>query len=320
LTIKAIQFGGNTTSLAKIFGQKDTKGNYAFINCNPKSLDDCKKIINNIIDYAQDDFLQNVDTNKPETMYNFGSHVEKFSSIGVEVEAPEFSLRTQESQQWAVENFNEDSKSLDFLKAYMKSPIFKFWSQKDLGYFKLVVDQYEKILEIYWSSQILIACYDKRADLECGNAVDKIKQEHLKLDHDLVPKLRQIYMGEASTDNKILTLIPAHKNITLSEDSAVCGDFVMYDFDQNKFFVNGYCTADFNSRPTCNIINQEFLIQCQNESGTNSPANMWVKRVFATDKEGIPGQFGGSNFVKSVPEKGYNTVWVKYTDWNSIPI
>ena len=322
LTIRAIQFGGNTTSLGRIFGQPDTKGNYAIAACGPSDLDSCSLIISNIITYAQKDFTTSVDVSKPETLYNFASHSEPYQSYGINLEVPALSPSLLEAQSYAFSTFKEKQNALSFLKGYSSLPTFSYWDEKDLGYFKRVLAEHETAVSLFQSSPILRACFDKRMNEECVPVINALKGQLQYMDNKLVPKLRNIFIGQAGDEN-IITLIPAKNNIVFQENSnKVYGTFFIYFLAGNLFNLSGACKVDMNEKPVFDELDPGFNVQCSNKEGTGNALgpNFWVRRVFFTPPEGVAGLVGWNNYIKPVPPKGYNTIFIRRSDWESIPI
>lgn len=322
LYIKALQLGGDTSSLAKIFGQPDTKGNYAAANCTPTNLDACSNIINSIIKYSQEEFTTSINPEKPDTLYTFGYHTESFESLGIYIETFPLPKAVIDAQKLVKELFIEKTEALLFLNAYSALPSFKFWDEKDLAYFNSVKIEHELALRLFEQEKISIACFDKNMEEECLPALQSLQDKFNTFDNLLVAKLRNIFIGEAYEDLQI-TLIPAKNDIVFNPDTnEVYGTFFAMYFKHSLINISGLCKVDMSPTPVFKEINQEFHVECNNKDHS-FPAfgtNLWVKRVYPTAKEGVTGAIGWDGYTKPIPPSGYNTIFVRRTDWESIPI
>jgi hypothetical protein len=318
--VRGLQLGGNTTSLANIFGKPDTKGDYAIISCGKDNVDACNKIVDAIIDYAQNDFMSSFSTTKTDQLYNFASHLEKFSDIGVPIDNQELKPETIAAQQSAIDLYMEDRRSFEFLNAYMNSQLFQYWRQENIGYFKTVVEQYQLALSSYGENKILSSCFDSNPDDFCVSAVGKVKVYHDTIDSEkLVLRLRQVYFITTS-EGLELTMVGTDQVAPLNPLSELDGNFLFYHMKANKFSL-GNCWLDLFKNPTPNPYHdQSFYGKCANAKDDFIGANFYIKRTFLSTPDKIVGLCGWDDHEAPVYPDGGSCYALKKTTWNDMPI
>jgi hypothetical protein len=319
-TIRALQIGGNTTTIASIFGMTDLVDNYAVINCVVANITACSPIINRIINYSQNDFMNSFNQSNGAEMHHFGSHVETYESIGLDIKIPEFKPETVLAQKFAIDTISEDKKSLEFLNAYMNSPLFKFWKDSSATAFKSVVEQYKNAIDSFSENKIMISCYGANPDDLCVAVVDKVKEVHSTLDSEkLVQRLKQIYYIETSEGLEI-SMIPIDEVALLDPKNELEGNFVFYHRKLNKFSP-GVCWLNFFANPVPNPDrDRNYFGKCANEADSFIGANFYIVRTFFTIDEKITGICGWDKHESPMYPDGGNCRMFKRTSWNDIPL
>jgi hypothetical protein len=193
LVIKAMQLGGDATKLALIFGKSGDDGNYNVTSCTAQNIASCDKIINQVVDYAQNTLANSVDFKKSDGLYTFSYVDTPYKKIGIKAELPALTLAEQKANAYIADSIIQDRKMLDYLQSYQRQ-IFHYYDDSSQSSMMMLlkpqtvdlmgqaVKAYDSMIHEYDKYDIIDSCYGDTLNLEhkCLSAADHIKELHDK--------------------------------------------------------------------------------------------------------------------------------------------
>ncbi|MGF1739780.1 hypothetical protein L4C34_01640 [Vibrio profundum] len=125
ISVLAYQEGGDPTRLANIF-KLDTKGHYYITTCSLDNLDACTSAIDGFIDYAKNDFpnqLSVKDGKVEGSAYPVDFHYENYTTFGVDAGKPVTSPEIVAARNKLGELLYKTEENLDFVTHYLHSVV-----------------------------------------------------------------------------------------------------------------------------------------------------------------------------------------------------
>lgn len=182
ITVKALQLGGDATKLANAFGKPGPDGNYNVKKCTMQDVNSCANMINDIINYARNDFATSVNFKDAESLYTFATNEMLYEDLGIQAHLPDLTPAEQEANQYLNDTITHDRTMLQYLQAYQRQnmmskvdPITKDWLRK-------ATEQYEDMIKEYDNYNIINSCYGDTTNLDklCVDAENHVKDLHKK--------------------------------------------------------------------------------------------------------------------------------------------
>ncbi|WP_186645563.1 hypothetical protein [Fluviispira vulneris] len=193
LSVKAIQNGGDPSKLAQIFGKPSETG-YPISNCSKENIQECNKIIDNIISYAQGEFQNGLDLSNPQSLYYFNPSSEKYSTFGINYIPENLSPLTKSAIAKLTKQYQSDFEDKIYLSKYISYLISKPELRPIIpvalpGEIKTLESKIEQLME--HSSNALTYCFNEEANHKCPAFVEEVNIAHQQFANE--GNLRKIY-------------------------------------------------------------------------------------------------------------------------------
>jgi len=243
LSVKALQNGGDPSKLANVFGKPLEGGSFAISKCGKYDIDSCSRIIDGIIEYAQDDFQKGLDIKNPSSVYYYNPVVERYSTYGVNYNYVNISPEIRKKINYLINRVQTDLENKKYLLKYIsylraQPEIYKYVPVDLIGDINLLIRNYDKILDL--NSNVISNCFNANVNEKCSEFVQKIKQEHKEFDQKYLKKVYAlktiILVGTKYTNTDYLFLpINIDNNVPLVDlefganplDLGISGDFLV---------------------------------------------------------------------------------------------
>ncbi|WP_062267852.1 hypothetical protein [Endozoicomonas arenosclerae] len=124
--IMAIQLGGTPQSLAKLFTGKDKNDEYYVTSCELKNLDKCKRLVEQVIDYAANDFSAQVTAAEASGSNPVQYTYRSYSDFGLKVGPSLVSEEVQKARVQLEKKYKETRRVLQQVRRILESPYEKF--------------------------------------------------------------------------------------------------------------------------------------------------------------------------------------------------
>ncbi len=321
LVVKALQLGGDTTKLARIFGKPGPDGSYNVTKCVMQQVDYCSKLIDNIVSYAQNDFEPSVDYTDEKKSYTFAYGTTKFEELGIKAHLPELTTAEQEANQYLATTITQDRRMLQYITAYQQQTqtnaggIPQDYSMMDNvdSMTKILLPKiqysYQAMIDEYTNYGIIDSCYGDTNNLEakCISAANHVKNMHLQNQKykDFANNLANTVV--VYTPTALFRYVPRNVNsfCKVTNGKHECyGEFAQF---ADKYPISDGCSYCFHNTVLCDIdttlnasyLNSEQSLKCVGTKFGN--LNIFVKKdnpnnfetgIWGIYKNGQPEYYG----------------------------
>jgi hypothetical protein len=182
ITVKALQLGGDATKLANVFGKPGPDGNYNVKKCTMQDVNSCANMINDIINYARNDFASSVNFKDGESLYTFATNEMLYEDLGIQAHLPDLNSAEQEANQYLNDTITHDRTMLQYLQTYQRQSMMSKVDAITKDWLRKTTEQYEAMIKEYDKYNIIDSCYGDTNNLEqrCVDAANHVKSMHIK--------------------------------------------------------------------------------------------------------------------------------------------
>ncbi len=260
LSVKALQNGGDPSKLAQIFGQP-IEGSFAVSKCGKDDIQSCSKIIDGIIEYAQDEFQKGLDIKNPDAIYYYNPVAESYSTYGIGYDLVNLSPQIRENINYLIKRVQTDLENKQYLSKYIsylraQPEIFQGIPVDFIGDINLLISNYDKLLDL--NSNAIAGCFNASVNEKCPEFVQNIKGEHEKFDQKYLKKVYAlktiILVGIKNLTTKYLFLpINIDNNVPVVDlefganpfELGIAGDYLI-KINHHYMQGTGVCKVNYN--------------------------------------------------------------------------